>query len=282
MSEVDKYVPDSTAVRVALWRAIHVQMDPSPHVLTDEIGLKLVAPEEGWRERPDMHLQNTAPFRASIVARARFIDDFVAEQVQQGMSQYVILGAGLDTFAQRMPDVASKLTVFEVDKPDTQAWKRERLQEIGYSLPEWLRSVPVDFENGWWDQLLASGFDPKRPAIITSIGVSMYLTLDAVKETLRQMSKLAPGSKFLMTFMLPIDLVDPQDKMGYEFSIKGAQRSGTPFLSFFSPEEMLKLAKDMGFKKVEHQSTASMMKYFAGRADGLRPSTGEEILIATT
>jgi len=109
--------PDSTAVRVALWRAVHVQMDPPPHVLEDEIGLRLAAPEEGWRRRPDMDLHFTSRFRASIVARARFIEDLVVEQVGRSIGQYVILGAGLDTFAQRRPEIASRLLVFEVDQP---------------------------------------------------------------------------------------------------------------------------------------------------------------------
>ncbi|HAZ12974.1 MAG: methyltransferase [Bdellovibrionales bacterium GWA2_49_15] len=285
MEKRQTIMPDSTAVRVALWRAMHVQVDARPHVLEDEIGLKLVAPDEGWRNRPDMHPQGTAPFRASIVARARFIEDLVAELVNHGVGQYVILGAGLDTFAQRRPEIGSKLRVFEIDKPDTQAWKRQRLIELGLPIPAWLRFVPMDFESGasWWGQLLAAGFDSKRPAIVTSIGVSMYLTHAAIKDTLRQMANLAPSSKFIMTFMLPLDLVDPEDRPGYERSLKGAQASGTPFISFFSPEEMLTLAHEIGFMQVEHLSTASMTpRYFAGRTDGLRPSSGEELLIATT
>src|SRR5689334_3292127 len=93
--------PDSTAVRVALWRALHVEVDAPPHVLKDTIGLQLAAPDEGWRQRPDMHPQGTSMFRASIVARARFIEDLVVDQMASGVDQYVLLGAGLDTFAQR-------------------------------------------------------------------------------------------------------------------------------------------------------------------------------------
>src|SRR5512142_627705 len=104
--------PDSTAVRVALWRALHVELDPPPHVLEDEVGLKLVAPDPGWRNRPDMHPDGTRRFRASIVARARLIEDLVAEQADRGVGQYVILGAGLDSFAQRKPRIASRLRVF--------------------------------------------------------------------------------------------------------------------------------------------------------------------------
>jgi methyltransferase (TIGR00027 family) len=285
MHKKQNSTPDSTAVRVALWRAMHVQVDSSPHVLKDEIGLQLVAPEESWRNRPDMHPQGTAPFRASIVVRARFIEDLVTEEVNHGLKQYVMLGAGLDTFAQRRPEVASKLQVFEIDKPSTQEWKRQRLIEEGFQIPQWLRFVPVDFESGvsWWEQLISAGFDTKKPAIVTSIGVSMYLTGDAIKDTLRKMAKLAPGSKFIMTFMLPLDLVDPKDRPGYQMAIKGAEKSGTPFISFFTPQEMLALAREAGFKKVEHLSTASLTpRYFSGRTDGLRPSSGEELLIGTT
>src|SRR5262249_43239918 len=109
--------PDGTAVRVALWRALHVEVDAQPHVLHDTIGLQLAAPAEGWRRRPDMDPVGTRLFRASIVARARFIEDLVIAQVWRGVAQYVILGAGLDTFAQRRPEVAAGLTIFEVDRP---------------------------------------------------------------------------------------------------------------------------------------------------------------------
>src|SRR5205809_6396458 len=146
----DKQTPaaDSTAVRVALWRAIHVQVDPPPHVLEDEIGLRLAAPDEGWRRRPDMDPHATMHFRASIVARARFIEDLVLEQAGHGVGQYVILGAGLDSVAQRRPEIASVLRIFEIDQPGAQAWKRQRLIELGFGVPDWLRLVPVDFEAG--------------------------------------------------------------------------------------------------------------------------------------
>jgi len=124
--ESDKPIvaPEHTAVRVALWRALHVQIDPKPHRLTDEIGLKLVA-EDDWRNRPDMDPEFSKGMRASIVGRARFVEDIVEEQAKQCVTQYAILGAGLDTFAQRRPEIASRLHVFEVDKAGPQAWKRK-------------------------------------------------------------------------------------------------------------------------------------------------------------
>src|SRR6516165_3086873 len=129
MSGEQEVAPESTAARVALWRALHVEVDPPPHVLEDRVGLRLLAPSGDWRSRGDMDPQFTRPFRASIVARARFIEDLVAEQAERGLRQYVILGAGLDTFAQRRPEIASRLRLFEVDQPDPQEWKRRRLGE---------------------------------------------------------------------------------------------------------------------------------------------------------
>src|SRR5215216_3631716 len=126
-------MPDDTAVRVAFWRALHLEVDSPPHVFEDEVGLKLAAPEDGWRDRPDMS-PFTRPFRASILARARFVEDLVAEQAARGVGQYVILGAGLDTFAQRRPELTSRLLVFEVDRPGPQEWKRQRLLDLGFGV----------------------------------------------------------------------------------------------------------------------------------------------------
>jgi methyltransferase (TIGR00027 family) len=277
--------PDSTAVRVALWRAMHVQVDAPPHVLEDEIGLELAAPGNGWQLRGDMHPQGTRIFRASIVARARFIEDLVVEQAGQGVEQYVILGAGLDTFAQRRPDIASSLHVYEVDQPGAQDWKRQRLIELGYGIPEWLRLVPVDFEAGpsWWDALVASGFDAKQPAVVASTGVSMYLTQDAVAAMLRRIATFAHGSTLAMTFIHPLELADPAERPGLEAAMNGARASGHPFLSFFTPPQILALARECGFKNARHVSATDLnRRYFAGRSDGLRLSSSEELLVATT
>ena len=277
--------PDSSAVRVSLWRAMHVQIDSPPHVLEDEIGLLLVAPDDGWRQRPDMDPQATRGYRAGIVARARFVEDLIIEQASRGVAQYVILGAGLDTFAQRRPEIASHLRVFEVDQPGPQAWKRQRLIELGFGIPEWLRLVPVDFEAGasWWERLAAAGFDASRPASVASTGVSLYLTRDAIAATLRQIATLAPGSTLAMTFILPLELLDPEERPQQQAVQKSARAAGTPFLSFFSPPEMLALARDAGFAQAQHVSAADLIqRYFIDRTDGLRPLSGEAFLIATT
>ena len=277
--------PDSTAVRTALWRALHLEVDSPPHVLEDRVGLALADPDEGWRDRPDMG-PFTRPFRASILARARFVEDLVAERADRGVGQYVILGAGLDTFVQRRPELASGLLVFEVDRPGPQEWKRRRLVDLGFGIPSLLRFVPVDFEAGdpWWERLVASGFDPVRSAVVASTGVSMYLTTEAITSTLRRAAALAPGSTLVMSFMLPIDLLDADVRPAVERAAEGARAAGTPFLSFFKPAEMLALAGDAGFKEAHHVSAAMLAeRYFAGRTDGLRPPrNSEELLVAKT
>ncbi|MBF6327001.1 class I SAM-dependent methyltransferase [Nocardia transvalensis] len=285
MADACSVGPDHTAVRVALWRALHTEIDPHPHVLDDRIGLRMIAPDDDWRGRPDMAPGFSKSMRANVVARARFVEDLVEERAARGVDQYVILGAGLDTFAQRRPEIASGLGVFEVDQPETQAWKRQRLTELGYPIPEWLRFVPVDFEAGdsWWDGLVAAGFDIARPALVASTGVSMYLTEDAIAATLRQVATLAAGSTFAMTFMMPLDLTDPSERPGRETAERGARAAGTPFISFFTPERMLELARENGFAAAHHVSAASLAdRYLTHWPDDLRPSGGEEFLVATT
>jgi methyltransferase (TIGR00027 family) len=276
-------MPDDTAVRTALWRALHVDVDPAPHVFEDAVGVKLAAPDAGWRGRPDMSAF-TRPFRASIIARARFIEDLVEQEAAAGVLQYVILGAGLDTFAQRRPELASRMVVFEIDRPGPQVWKRQRLIDLGFGVPPFLRLVPVDFEAGdaWTERLAAAGFDAARPAVVASTGVSMYLTRDGNVATLRQVAALARGSTFAMSFMVPIETTDPELRPGIQRALDGARANGTPFISFFTPEEMLGLARDAGFREVRHVSSAMLAeRYFAGRTDGLRPpSNAEELLVA--
>lgn len=277
--------PDSTAVRVALWRALHVAIDPPPHVLEDLIGFKLVAPGDGWRSRPDMHPYGTRFFRACMVARARFVEDLVVDQACRGLRQYVILGAGLDSFAQRRPEMASSLKVFEIDHPRTQVWKSQRLIQIGFDIPEWLRFVPVDFDaDGFWlERLKTVGFDARQPAVVSSMGVSMYLTKDAVAAMLRQVAGLAPGSTLVMTFFVPFEFAELEERPVLQAVERSARATGTPFISFFAPPEILALAREAGFREAQCFSAISLtQRYFAGRRDGLRPGSAEALLIATT
>jgi methyltransferase (TIGR00027 family) len=274
--------PDSSAVRTALWRALHVEIDAPPHLIEDTIGLALADPEDGWRDRGDMHPIGTGGYRAAIVARTRFVEDLI---VDEGIGQYVLLGAGLDTFAQRHPELAARVQVFEIDQPGPQAWKRQRLEALGYGVPEHLYLIPVDFEtdDDWWHALLAAGFDVTAPALVSSSGVSMYITKDATAATLRELSAMAPGSLVVMTCMLPFDLVDDADRAGLEGAARGAEASGTPWISFYAPEEIVAVAQEAGFADVRYVDTAELAhRYLAGRSDDLTPAGGEGILLART
>ena len=274
--------PDNTAVRTALWRALHVQIDAKPPIIEDEIGLKLVAPPKDWQQRPDMKF--TKRLRASIVARARFIEDLIIEQSKRGVSQYVILGAGLDTFAQCWRDIASKLQIFEIDQPETLTWKQNRLIELGFGVPEYLHFVPVNFEtSSWWKQLVKSGFNVDKPVVFACTGVSLYLTKEIINTTLNQITKLAAGSTLAMTFYLPMRLLDEEDKAMQEIAEKGTREASTPMISFFTPQEILTLAKKTGFKDANTISTKDMVQnYFANRTDDLLPASGEVFLLAGT
>jgi methyltransferase (TIGR00027 family) len=197
----------------------------------------------------------------------------------------VLLGAGLDTFAQRHTEPHRRVRVFEVDQPGPQQWKRRRLEKLGYGVPDHLRLVPVDFEAGddWWQALARAGYDPGAPAVVSSSGVSMYITKQATTATLRQLAAMAPDSVLAMTFMLPLELADDADRPGLEAAARGARASGTPWISFFTPDEIVALARGAGFPEARQVPTEELAgRYLAGRPDGLRAASGEGILLART
>lgn len=277
MTSMNIVEPENTAARTALWRALHAELD-TPPVLTDTLGLELLAPEPGWRDREDMDPTFTRGMRAWVAARSRIVEDLV--QAAE-IDQYVLLGAGIDTFAQRHAD--TPITVFEVDEPGPQLWKRSRLTELGLTTPR-QRFVPVDFETDgdWLARLREQGFDPGRAAIIASLGVSMYLTRDATRATLSTVAGLAPGTVLAMTYQPPTEELTGDDRRAREISMAGAARNGTPFLSFYTADTAASLAREAGFSRVLTISTEEATeRYFSGRADGLAPAHGEEMAIAT-
>ncbi|WP_333625032.1 class I SAM-dependent methyltransferase [Sphingobacterium siyangense] len=274
--------PDNTALRTALWRALHVLTDEKPYVIDDKIGYNLIKPEAEWQERPDM--KYTKRLRASIVARARFVEDVAKTEVENGIKQYVVLGAGLDSFAQRNTEISSQVDIYEIDQPDTLIWKEEKLIENAYKIPDNLHFVPVDFETtSWWTELLNKGFDTNKKAVVSCTGVTLYLTKKAITDTLKKMTLLASGSTIAIAFYLPLEQLDEEDKPMQEIAMKGAAASGTPFVSFFSVEDIVKLAGEIGLKEIQTVSTKDMIeKYFKGRTDNLVPASGEFFLVAKT
>lgn len=278
-------VPDHTAVRVALWRARHLEVDAWPPVLDDSPGLLLADPEPDWRDRPDMDPDATRGARAGTLGRARVVDDLVTEALDAGVTQYVLLGAGLDTYALRHPDLGPHQHVFEVDRPGTSEWKQRRIAELGLPTAPGLRFVPTDFESerSWWDGLVAAGLDPGRPAVVSSTGVSMYLTREANTATLARLARLAPGSSVAMTFQPPSELLSEHERHFRDVSAVGAAAAGTPFLSYFAPDEIVALAREAGFREARVLDADEInARWFAGRPDGLRVTRAEEFLLAAT
>jgi methyltransferase (TIGR00027 family) len=289
--------PDSMAVTTALWRAAHLRLDAPPHVLKDDIGLRLVrdtevlatylGPEaavgpDAWLRHPFMG-EKFRRWRATMVARARLVDDIVAERVDCGNDQYVILGAGLDSFAVRRLDLVRKLSVFEVDEPGTQAWKRRRLDELGLTPPATLSFVLVDFEGqSWVEEIVRAGFDRTRPAVVSSLGVTQYLGLDAIQTLLRNVARLAPGSVLVCSFVLLTHLIEPDEREMRAESEARAAALGHPWLSVFSLDGIRRLTEGTGFANVSLATADDLGgRYFAGREDRLRPSSQNAYLIAS-
>lgn len=256
--------------------------DDKPYIIEDKVGYDLIKPEKDWQERPDM--KYTKRLRASIVARARFVEDLAKEQIGKGVTQYIILGAGLDSFAQRNTEIISQVDIYEIDQPNTLTWKEEKLVENGYKIPDNLHFVPVDFEtSSWWTELLNKGFDTTKTTLVSCTGVTLYLTKEAIVDTLKKMTSLASGSTIAIAFYLPLEQLDEDDKPMQEIAIKGAMASGTPFVSFFSVDEIVKLAQEVGLKEIQTVSTKDMTeKYFKGRTDNFVPASGEFFLVART
>jgi O-methyltransferase involved in polyketide biosynthesis len=147
------------------------------------------------------------------------------------------------------------------------------LSSLGYGVPEWLRLIPVDFEAGvdWWQALLDGGFDATAKTVVSSSGVSMYISKAATADTLRRLAGLAPGSVVVMTFMLPFELLDEGDRPGLEAAARGAQASGTPWISFYAPDEIVTSALEAGFASADYVATAELAeRYLRGRTDALR------------
>jgi methyltransferase (TIGR00027 family) len=184
----------------------------------------------------------------------------------------VILGAGLDTFAYRRPDVANALRVFEVDHPATQAWKRARLHELSVATPSHLVFVPLDFEQqSLIESLQNSGYRIDAAGFFSWLGVTVYLTCDVIFDTLRTVASMAPGTEIIFQYFLPAALLDDEGRQIREFTMKLAAARGEPYITFFEPVELAEQVRKLGFADVRDLGPEEAnARYFANRADGLR------------
>jgi methyltransferase (TIGR00027 family) len=269
----------NTALRAALRRAVHQVLDRPP-ILDDPIAVPLLGQYFTYDPARETHPAARA-FRAFMATRSRYAEDRVAGSVARGVAQYVILGAGLDTFAYRNP--FPQIRVFEVDFPATQRWKRELLAEAAIFAPANLTYVPVDFERTALIPALAeAGFDASRPAFFCWLGVVPYLTLSAFRATLEAIASLAPGSAISFDYgQLPHSL-RPHRRAVFEKVAERVAAAGEPFRLFFTPAELDDLLRHAGFPRFEQLDSAQLNDlYFAGRTDGLALPTPGLGMLAT-
>lgn len=263
-----------TAHRVALRRAAH-QLWDNPKVLDDPIALQII-PADERAELAGSKPSDSAParfLRAFMVARSRFAEDRLVEAVARGIKQYVVLGAGLDTFAYRNP--FSYLHVFEVDYPATQAWKRQLLQAGAISIPSMLTFAPLDFEK---DTLPAglekAGFRPDEPAFFSWLGVTPYLAEATVLATLRWIAQHRENG-VAFDYALPRASLSFGQRLAFDALSARVAAAGEPFVGFFDPETLSRELQRMGYLHIEDMDAEEInARYFSDRGDGLRVGGG--------
>lgn len=257
-----------TALRVAIRRAAHQVMDRPP-VLDDPIAVQLVGPAFA-RDMERAQHKVARDFRAFMAVRSRFVEDQLAMAVAQGVTQYVVLGAGLDTFAWRNPFPA--LRVFEVDFPATQEWKRAMLDEAGLGMPAGLTLVPLDFEHQTLRAgLVDVGFDVGKPAFFGWLGVVPYLTREAFRATLDDIARMPAGSGVGFDYGLSAAVLGPLHRLALQALADRVAAAGEPFKLLFTPEEVERELDQAGFVRIEQWDSKRLnAQYFHGRADGLK------------
>ncbi|WP_420239085.1 class I SAM-dependent methyltransferase [Telmatobacter bradus] len=268
-----------TALRVAIRRAAHQLVDP-PAVLVDPVAVQLIGTDYA---RDMERAQHTVArdFRAFLAARSRYTEDRLAEAVQAGMRQYVVLGAGLDTFAYRNP--WPQLRVFEVDFPATQAWKRDLLEQKGIAEPENLTFAPLDFEHRTLPEgLREAGFDFSQSAYVSWLGVAPYLTREAFRATLAAVGALGAGSVLTFDFVFAPETLSPERQVIFARLHKKLLEAGEPMRLFLQPEELGAELERAGFQSFATVDAEQLnAQYFCDRADGLRLSPVRIGMLAT-
>ena len=273
----------STAAGAAMQRAAHLVIDGEPKILVDHFAERFL--DEGQRTRvvtSDAVLQapHVRASRAHILARSAFTEGELQRAVDDGCRQYVLLGAGYDSSPARLSDVLRDVTVFEVDHPDTQRSKRAALVDVEW--PANVRFVAVDFEHqDLGERLRSSGWDAGRPTFWSWLGVTMYLSDDAVMSTLAFVAAGAPGTTIVMNFTVHDDEVTSDDLSLRRVGAQGVAKQGEPWINFYRPAELVARVQTLPYATVEsvpHDVFRS--RYFVDRADGLTWSSLTGTLVA--
>ena len=261
----------STMMSSAISRAVHQVLDEEPRILSDPLAVGLVegsSREEILATPADSRLPKW--FRAIFPLRSRYTEDCLSEAVANGISQYVLLGAGMDTFAYRQPGWAANLRIFEVDHPESQKVKRERLAICGIQVPENVEFLPIDFERSSLPEgLAASSLDHRVPAFFSWLGVTQYLTKESIDATLRCLLSMPRHSELVMEFILPPESWTPEEAGFLSEVVQRVAELGEPWLTFFTPNEISDHLLKLGFSRVSHLTPADIAGRY--RQDGLTP-----------
>jgi methyltransferase (TIGR00027 family) len=272
---MDLATQSRTAYGVAIRRASHQLYEQPPLVLNDPVAVPILGPSAADRleeARLAFDEPGNVVLRAWLVARSRYAEDKLAEAVAGAygnpVTQYVLLGAGLDTFAHRNPHPS--LRVFEVDHPATQAWKRQLADDAALPHPPSLTYAPCNFEHeSLPTQLAAAGFDPAAPTLFALLGVVMYLTLPAFRDTLSFIAARPPGSGLVFDYSQPHSVLSTRERIGRELLAARVARAGEPFqLHFTPPEAAHELNAQAEFFNLEDLGAYELNSlYFANRPD---------------
>src|SRR5580698_377592 len=257
-----------TALGVANRRAVHQLLDRPP-VLNDPVAVPILGPSFEIDHERQNHPAARA-FRAFMAARSRYVEDNLATAVASGVGQYVVLGAGLNTFAYRNP--FAQLRVFEVDFPATQEWKRGLLHAASIPEPPNLTYIPLDFEHRTLNEGLAeAGFNTQRPAFFGWLGVVPYLTLSAFRSTIDLVAAMPAGSGITFDYALSAEELSPARQRAHAILTARVAAVGEPFHLFFRSEQLDNELRSAGFQRIEQLDTIDVNAlYFNGRDDGLQ------------
>jgi methyltransferase (TIGR00027 family) len=261
-------------------RAAH-QLFDEPKVFDDPLAIAIAGPDAAaGLEWPGAEPSFLRALRAFIAARSRYAEDQLAAAVQRGVRQYVVLGAGLDTFAYRNPLRSSGLHVFEVDHPATQAWKRARLSEANIATPDQMTFAAVDFERqSIEDGLVRAGFRKQQPAFFSWLGVAVYLSRPAFDATIQFIASMPPGSGLVFDFAIERSLLSPIQQRALDALAERVARVGETFQLFFDPAALRSDLARLGFGSIEDLASEQInARYFAGRSDALAVTGGGHLL----
>jgi len=273
--------PSRTAFAAAAHRAVH-QILERGHIFSDPLALRILGADAETVTRDAEEHPSRRRMRIFIAARTRFAEDALAAAVERGVSQAVVLGAGLDTYAYRCP-FGDRLRVFEVDHPATQAWKRERLAGAAIPLPGSLTFAPVDFERETLSAgLHAAGFDPARQTFFTWLGVVPYLTEEAIWSTLGFIASLPNGAHVVFDYSDPPESLSAEARAFHDARAARVDALGETWLTYFEAPRLREKLTSLGFSDVEDLGPPQIYARFFPNRPGVPPAKGGHILRAST